>query len=151
MQDFYIDDILGGGDLSAYFGQSYANDFEVIQDYHTDAKEFTNPFSRTSRYLNGYFEGLKTEGLTVSGKGQRTRDNCGQIRGVKRGRGISADPHPIFNNCAKLDCPICVRSAASIKANNILDHIQSVIFTFMFAKVHFSPVNFFPNGQKRKK
>lgn len=67
-----------------------------------------------------------------------TRINCGQIRGIKIAKIQGSKPKPLINSCGKLQCKICFREASAIKSQNIMDHIESVLYRLMFDNVKFS-------------
>lgn len=67
-----------------------------------------------------------------------TKPNCGQVRGIKKSKFEVGKPKPIINNCGRLHCKICFREASSIKSTNVKDHLDSVLYRFMFDGVKFT-------------
>ena len=121
-------DIIDYSYLDLPFENFYEKDSR-IEKYH---KAYIIPYpelknwSMSGRYIN--FD-LKLGG---------TRPNCGQIRGVKKSKSLFGRPKPLINSCGKLQCKVCYRESSSIKALKIQDHLDSVLYRFMFDKVKFT-------------
>ena len=118
----------------------------IPEKFKEKAKQFAKKPALKFKYHNAYivpYPELKNWSMSgryhnINLNSGATRSNCGQIRGVKKSKFIVGKPKPIINSCGKLQCKVCYRESSSIKAINIQDHIDSILYRFMFDKVKFT-------------
>lgn len=120
-----------------------------IIDYAFSDLPFENIYEKDSRiekYHNAtvrYYPELKNWTLsghyiTENNKNGGTKTNCGQVRGIKKSKFKSGKAKPIINSCGRLHCKVCYREASSIKAMNINDHLDSVLYYMLFENIRFT-------------
>lgn len=121
-------DILDYSYLDLDFQDLYEKDSR-IEKYHS---AYIIPYPELKNWtMAGRFINQDT---TLGG----TRTNCGQVRGIIKSKFKIGKPKPLINNCGKLQCKVCFRESSSIKAMKIMDHLDSVMYRFMFDNVKFT-------------